>query len=303
MKFLRFLLYSFLTVFLLVLVLAFDLKLLLQSPDRYINFAREKNVYAYIATEVVGNIEAQTNDKSAADVKFIESVKKTVTPANIQTVIEDIANQIFLIIHDKSVEPKLTIRFSGLQEQARAELAKEVGDDSASAEIMNKFPNDQEINLGGYLGIKILRNLSTIILVAGIASIVLISLLLLCGWYATGMIWIGWAFIVTGLVTLLEFLIYASGLLNGSIQKITDAAEIKDQNFVQILKDFISEIVQIEKPYYMKVSISLLVLGLTLLILGYFLGGRKKAGHAPPTSQAPQSVQPPQPTPMTKPLK
>lgn len=249
MKFLRFLLYSFLTVFLLVLVLAFDLKLLLQSPDRYINFAREKNVYAYIATEVVGNIEAQTNDKSAADVKFIESVKKTVTPANIQTVIEDIANQIFLIIHDKSVEPKLTIRFSGLQEQARAELAKEVGDDSASAEIMNKFPNDQEINLGGYLGIKILRNLSTIILVAGIASIVLISLLLLCGWYATGMIWIGWAFIVTGLVTLLEFLIYASGLLNGSIQKITDAAEIKDQNFVQILKDFISEIVQIEKPY------------------------------------------------------
>lgn len=300
MKFLRFLLYSLLTVALLLLVLAFDLKLLLQSPDRYINFAREKNVYSYIATEVVGNIESQTKDGGGANIKFIESIKKTVTPANIQIVIEDVTNQLFLIIHDKSVEPKLTIRFSGLQEQARAELAKEVGDNAASAEIMNKFPKDQEINLGEYLGIKILRNLNTIVIVTGIASVVLILLLLLCGWYATGMIWIGWAFIMTGLVTLLEFLIYASGLLNGSIQKITDAAEIKDQNFVQILKDFISEIVQVEKPYYMKVSIGFLVLGIILLVLGYILGNRKKASQAP---ASPQVQSTPQPISIAKPLK
>jgi len=300
MGFLRFLLYSILTVCLLLAILAFDLKILFQSPDRYINFAREKNVYSYIAAEVVDNIDKSLKESNSEDKKFIEIVKSVVTPANIQVIIEDITNQVFLIIHDKSVDPKLTIRFVDLKEQARTELAKVSGSKAAQDEILNKFPKDQEINLGGYLGIKILRNLNTIFLVCAIASIALIILLMLAGWYGAGMVWIGWAFLITGIATLIEFVVYASGLLNGSIQRVADAAEIKDQNFVQILKDFISEIVQVEKPFYMKVSIGFLVLGIILMVLGYVLGGKKKTGQTPAVTEA---TKPPQPTPMAKPLK
>lgn len=265
MAFLRFILLLLVSLSIFLLVTFVNVKMLFSSPDRAKTFLSDSNIYPVAAAGIRDNI-VKYAEVPVDQGKLIEIVNSAVSEADLKIFVEDFTDQFFNVIKGKDKDKKITIHFASLKDKVINQIG---GDKEYKALIKeNDFLNDRDVDLSKNTFVSILIHINDYVIGFGIATLILILLLLLSGTWAQKLVWLGATFIVSAITFFGELIIYYFGITQKAIEAIAKETNFKDEKFLLGVQKLITSMMDYQKVYYTSVTVGLLILGIALIIIG-----------------------------------
>lgn len=270
--FIKFVLAVLLSVCLFLLVIFLNIKIFFGLIETSKNILRDSNAYALIASGIRDNLaENGTGNINKDDIREISN--EVIGEKEIQEFIEDANTQFYNVVTVPGANPAITLHFSLLQ----SKIEKYIQSKNASGEKIDlpSFAGDRNVDLSRNPFVLLLININKFILGACIAAIVFILLLLLGGSWSVKLAWLGIAFLLPGLLTLTEVIIFYYGNVEAFLKNVAKLTNLHDEKFLLAANRIVNSIFGYEKTYYLTVTIILLLVGIVLIVASKFVKSKK----------------------------
>jgi hypothetical protein len=210
--------------------------------------------------------------------QLIEVVNSAINEADLKIFVEDFTDQFYALVNGKNKDGKITIHFASLKTKVMSQL----GNSKELTQVVNEnnYLADREVDLTTNPMLKVLINLNSYLLGFGIATLVLIVLLLLSGNWAQKLIWLGATFLVSGIVFIGELIFYYFGMSQKVLEALAKASGLQDEKFLLGVQKLITSVASFQRIYYLIATGSLIFLGIVFIIIGNLI--------KPPVSTAPK---------------
>ena len=266
LKVLKFPIAILLSLVVLMLIGTINLKMFFSSPDTAKSFLNKSGMYPLVAVGVRENLlkaDVPAGQKGA----FLEVANSVLDEGTVKIFVEDIIDQFYANIKNKTSDPKLVIHLSSLSEKMKGALL------DPNKALIDQMPaiTDRTVDLKQNPFYVTVANLDRTFLYL-LVGIVMFSLILLLGDKWSGKLgWFSFSAIFAGLLSGLLTLLFYFGLSERIIQNIIAKAGFEDQKFVLGVKKLILLIADYEKGFYLVATIILFSLFIIFLIVSRLL--------------------------------
>ena len=301
MKFLRFLLLLFTVISLFFFISFLNLKIIFSNAETAKKILNDSNLYPVAAAGIRDNIVKYAQLPVDQD-KLIEVVNSAINENDLKVFVEDFTDQFYAIVNGKDKDGKITIHFASL----KAKVMDQLGTSAELTQVVNQnnYLADREVDLNTNSMLKVLIHLNGYLIGFGIATIVLIILLLLSGNWAQKLIWLGATFLVSGIAFIGELIFYYFGMSQKVLEALAKESGLQDEKFLLGVQKLITAVASFQRIYYLIATGGLIFLGIVFIIIGNLI--KPQVSTAPQIEPAaPQKATPPpapvQPAPPAQP--